>query len=172
MQILKLKVLVEAGAVRAVAASYQTDPAGWTVQVTYASRPASGARSWSASAAGCGCSPLWTRWRAAWPGWACRRSGWTPPAWPARGTSRREPGPAAGPAGLAGAGGGLGGGTGPRLHPGLPSGGGRPAQRHGVLPAARHLRAGCWNTPRSTSGPPPARPAPSPTAATPPPGPA
>jgi hypothetical protein len=38
MQIPKLKVLVEAGAVRAVAASYQTDPAGWTVQVTYASR--------------------------------------------------------------------------------------------------------------------------------------
>ena len=33
-----MKVLVEAGAVRAVAASYQTDPAGWTVQVTYASR--------------------------------------------------------------------------------------------------------------------------------------
>ena len=38
MQILKLKVLVEAGAVRDVAASYQADPAGWTVQVTYASR--------------------------------------------------------------------------------------------------------------------------------------
>ena len=38
MQIPKLKVLVEAGAVRAVAASYQADPAGWTVQVTYASR--------------------------------------------------------------------------------------------------------------------------------------
>ena len=38
MQILKLKVLVEAGVVRDVAASYQADPAGWTVQVTYASR--------------------------------------------------------------------------------------------------------------------------------------
>ena len=38
MQIPKLRVLVEAGAVRAVAASYQADPAGWTVQVTYASR--------------------------------------------------------------------------------------------------------------------------------------
>jgi hypothetical protein len=33
-----MKVLIEAGAVRAAAASYQTDPAGWTVQVTYASR--------------------------------------------------------------------------------------------------------------------------------------
>ena len=38
MQIPKLKVLVEAGAVRQVVVSYQTDPAGWTVQVTYASR--------------------------------------------------------------------------------------------------------------------------------------
>ena len=38
MQILKLKVLVEAGAVREVAASYQTELSGWTVQVTYASR--------------------------------------------------------------------------------------------------------------------------------------
>ncbi len=38
MQILKLKVLVEAGAVRAVETRYQADPAGWTVQVTYASR--------------------------------------------------------------------------------------------------------------------------------------
>ena len=38
MQVPKLKVLVEAGVVREVAASYQTDPAGWTVQVTYASR--------------------------------------------------------------------------------------------------------------------------------------
>ena len=31
-------MLVEAGAVRQVVVSYQTDPAGWTVQVTYASR--------------------------------------------------------------------------------------------------------------------------------------
>lgn len=38
MQIPKLKVLVEAGAVRAVAASYQAEVSGWTVQVTYASR--------------------------------------------------------------------------------------------------------------------------------------
>lgn len=38
MQIPKLKVLVEAGAVRAVAASYQAELSGWTVQVTYASR--------------------------------------------------------------------------------------------------------------------------------------
>ena len=38
MQIPKLKVLVEAGAVREVAASYQAEGAGWTVQVTYASR--------------------------------------------------------------------------------------------------------------------------------------
>ena len=38
MQIPKLKVLVEAGAVRDVAASYQTEVSGWTVQVTYASR--------------------------------------------------------------------------------------------------------------------------------------
>jgi len=38
MQIPKLKVLVEAGAVRAVEVSYATDAGGWTVQVTYASR--------------------------------------------------------------------------------------------------------------------------------------
>ena len=38
MQILKLKVLVEAGAVRAVDVSYAPAEAGWTVQVTYASR--------------------------------------------------------------------------------------------------------------------------------------
>ena len=38
MQIAKLSVLVEAGAVREVAASYPAEGAGWTVQVTYASR--------------------------------------------------------------------------------------------------------------------------------------
>ena len=38
MQVPKLKVLVEAGAVREAAASYQTELSGWTVQVTYASR--------------------------------------------------------------------------------------------------------------------------------------
>ena len=38
MQIPKLKVLVEAGAVRAVEASYATDTEGWTVAITYASR--------------------------------------------------------------------------------------------------------------------------------------
>ena len=38
MQVPKLKVLVEAGAVRDVEAIYQPDPMGWTVQVTYASR--------------------------------------------------------------------------------------------------------------------------------------
>jgi len=38
MQILKLKVLVEAGAVRDVVVSCATDAGGWTVQVTYASR--------------------------------------------------------------------------------------------------------------------------------------
>jgi hypothetical protein len=38
MRIPKLQVLAEAGVVRAVAARYQTAPAGWTVQVTYASR--------------------------------------------------------------------------------------------------------------------------------------
>jgi len=38
MQVPKLKVLVEAGAGRDVAAIYQPDPVGWTVQVTYASR--------------------------------------------------------------------------------------------------------------------------------------
>lgn len=38
MQVPKLKVLVEAGVVRDVAAIYQPDPVGWTVQVTYASR--------------------------------------------------------------------------------------------------------------------------------------
>ena len=34
----KLKVLVEAGAVREVAASYQADAKGWTVALTYARR--------------------------------------------------------------------------------------------------------------------------------------
>ena len=38
MQVPKLKVLIEAGAVRAVEASYATDAAGWTVSITYASR--------------------------------------------------------------------------------------------------------------------------------------
>lgn len=38
MQIPKLKVLIEAGAVRETAASYQAELSGWTVQVTYASR--------------------------------------------------------------------------------------------------------------------------------------
>ena len=38
MQVPKLKVLVEAGAVREVAVSYAADAEGWTVQVTYASR--------------------------------------------------------------------------------------------------------------------------------------
>lgn len=38
MQIPKLKVLIEAGVMRDVAAIYQPDPVGWTVQVTYASR--------------------------------------------------------------------------------------------------------------------------------------
>jgi hypothetical protein len=38
MQIPKLKVLVEAGAVRAVEVSYAADAAGWVVWITYASR--------------------------------------------------------------------------------------------------------------------------------------
>lgn len=38
MQVPKLKVLVEAGAVCDVEAIYQPDPVGWTVQITYASR--------------------------------------------------------------------------------------------------------------------------------------
>ena len=38
MQIPKLQVLIEVGAVRTVEASYATDAAGWTVQITYASR--------------------------------------------------------------------------------------------------------------------------------------
>ena len=38
MQIPKLKVLVEAGAVRAAEVTYAPAEAGWTVQVTYASR--------------------------------------------------------------------------------------------------------------------------------------
>ena len=38
MRIPKLQVLAEAGVVRDVVARYQTEPAGWTVQVTYASR--------------------------------------------------------------------------------------------------------------------------------------
>ena len=38
MQVPKLKVLIEAGVVRDVAAIYQPDPVGWTVQVTHANR--------------------------------------------------------------------------------------------------------------------------------------
>jgi hypothetical protein len=38
MRIPKLQVLAEAGVVREVAARYQSEPAGWTVQVAYASR--------------------------------------------------------------------------------------------------------------------------------------
>jgi hypothetical protein len=38
MQVPKLRVLVEAGAVREVEASYATDAEGWTVAITYASR--------------------------------------------------------------------------------------------------------------------------------------
>ena len=38
MHIPKLKVLIEAGAVREVAVNYAADAGGWTVQVTYASR--------------------------------------------------------------------------------------------------------------------------------------
>ena len=38
MQIPKLKVLVEAGAVRAVEVSYATDTEGWTVWIAYASQ--------------------------------------------------------------------------------------------------------------------------------------
>ena len=38
MQVPKLKVLIEAGAVRAVEASYATDTEGWTVSITYARR--------------------------------------------------------------------------------------------------------------------------------------
>ena len=38
MQIPKLQVLIEAGVVRTVAASYQTDPVGWVVAISYASR--------------------------------------------------------------------------------------------------------------------------------------
>ena len=38
MQIPKLQVLIEAGVVRAVEVAYAPESAGWTVQVTYASR--------------------------------------------------------------------------------------------------------------------------------------
>ena len=38
MQVPKLKVLVEAGAVRAVDVTYATDAAGWVVWIAYASR--------------------------------------------------------------------------------------------------------------------------------------
>ena len=38
MQIPKLQVLIEAGVVRDVVARHQSEPGGWTVQVTYASR--------------------------------------------------------------------------------------------------------------------------------------
>ncbi|MCK7577080.1 MAG: hypothetical protein MZV65_15445 [Chromatiales bacterium] len=65
MQIPKLKVLVEAGVVRAVEASYanRRERAGRCRSPTPAGT-ASAARSWSGSAAGCGCSPPWTPWRA------------------------------------------------------------------------------------------------------------
>jgi hypothetical protein len=42
MQIPKLKVLVEAGAVRAVDVSYATEAGGWVVAITYASRRGDG----------------------------------------------------------------------------------------------------------------------------------
>ena len=38
MQVPKLKVLVEAGAVRAVEVAYAPESAGWTVAISYASR--------------------------------------------------------------------------------------------------------------------------------------
>ena len=38
MQIPKLRVLIEAGAVRDVAASYHAEGSGWTVRVTHATR--------------------------------------------------------------------------------------------------------------------------------------
>ena len=38
MQVPKLKVLVEAGAVRDAEVTYAADAAGWTVAITYASR--------------------------------------------------------------------------------------------------------------------------------------
>ena len=38
MQVPKLKVLVEAGAVREVAVSYAADTGGWVAHVTYATR--------------------------------------------------------------------------------------------------------------------------------------
>ena len=38
MQIPKLRVLVEAGAVREAVASYQAEVSGWMVAITYASR--------------------------------------------------------------------------------------------------------------------------------------
>ena len=38
MQVPKLKVLIEAGAVRAVEVAYAPESAGWTVSITYASR--------------------------------------------------------------------------------------------------------------------------------------
>jgi hypothetical protein len=38
MRIPKLQVLAEAGVVRDVVARYQSEPGGWTVRVTYASR--------------------------------------------------------------------------------------------------------------------------------------
>jgi hypothetical protein len=38
MRIPKLQVLAEAGVVRDVVARHQSEPAGWTVHVTYASR--------------------------------------------------------------------------------------------------------------------------------------
>ena len=38
MQVPKLKVLVEAGAVRAVEVNYATDSEGWCVWITYATR--------------------------------------------------------------------------------------------------------------------------------------
>ena len=79
MPVPKLRVLVEAGAVRAVDVTYATDAAGWVVWIAYASRRGErrevlerqrgGARGFTILDAVARCL--------AWPDWACRRSGWT-----------------------------------------------------------------------------------------------
>ena len=82
MQIPKLQVLIEAGAVRAVEVAYAPESAGWTVAITYASRHGERREGLERQrgGAGRGSSPPWTPWPGVWPGWACRRSEWTPAA--------------------------------------------------------------------------------------------
>ena len=78
MQIPKLQVLIEAGVVRAVEVAYAPDPAGWTVQVTYASRAGERCEVLDRQRGGVRVFATLDAVARVWPGWACRRSGWTP----------------------------------------------------------------------------------------------